>query len=124
MANRGMSKAERHYRGLLLEAEASGKTLKAFSEEKGLPQNRLSWWKHKLRWQGAEVERGVVDAAPKLLPVRVIEPAAERRAVAPVSGRTVYVELVLKGGERLLRVPTDADPAKVAALVRALEASC
>jgi len=124
MANRGMSKAERHYRGLLLEAEASGKTLKAFSEEKGLPQNRLSWWKHKLRWQGAEVERGVVDAAPKLLPVRVIEPAAERgAAAAPVSARSACVELVLRG-ERLLRVPTDADPARVVALVRALEASC
>jgi hypothetical protein len=124
MGNRGMSKAERQYRGLLLEAEASGKTLKAFSEEKGLPRNRLSWWKHKLRWQGADVESGVVDAPPKLLPVRVIESTAERSAAAPVSAGSAYIELVLKGGERLLRVPTDADPTKVVALVRALETSC
>lgn len=110
MSMKSMSKAERHYRGLLAEAEASGKTLKAFSEERGLPQNRLSWWRHHLK------EKALREA-PKLLPVRLVEPELARPA-APCD-----CEIVLKGG-RVLRVPADLDMARIAALVLALEASC
>lgn len=114
MSTRTPSKAERLNRALLAEADASGKSLRAFCAERGVPVNRLYWWRHKLKWKGASADE---PAAPQLLPVRVVDEAAVDHAPP----RTY--DVVMRCG-RTLRVPVDLDVMRVAALVGALEASC
>jgi len=132
MANE-QTKTETEYRRLLAEHARSAKTLKEFAEERGLPANRFSWWKREIRRRdGARArERGAAPLAPRgqgsgrvqpqLLPVRVVEPSLPEQA-EPARGSTGY-ELAFGGG-RLLRLPTDFDPLRAAALVRAVEATC
>src|SRR5436305_4350935 len=114
-----MTKAEQFYRGLLAELEASGKTIQAFSQERGLPPNRLSWWRHKLKWRAEAAEGG---ATPALIPVQVIE--RDGRAVQGTSTAvgTTY-DVVLKCGW-IVRLPVDLDLSKAAQLVRSLDGSC
>lgn len=118
MSTKRMTKAERHYRSLLAEAEASGKTLKAFSAERGLPPNRLSWWKHKLKWRAADA--GGEAGAPTLVAVQVTEDTPAQSDTAVSCDR---YELVLRCGW-VIRASFELEPAKVASLARALEASC
>ena len=112
-----MTKAERFYRGLLAELEASGKTIKAFSEERGLPPNRLSWWRHKLKWR-ADASADGGSKLPGLIPVQVAEGQRDAR-----SGSGETYDVVLKCGW-IVRLPVLLEPSKAAELVRGLEASC
>jgi hypothetical protein len=116
-----MSEREHHYRGLLAEFAASGKTIKAFSEERGIPRNRLSWWRNQLKWKDAALGTG---QSSKLLPVRVSSPpsALPSSPAAPVPTNAM-LEVVVKSG-RVLRAPVDMDPTKLVALVAALEGTC
>lgn len=119
-----MSEREHHYRGLLAEFAASGKTIKAFSEERGIPRNRLSWWRNQLKWKDAALGTG---QSSKLVPVRVLSAAPSAVPSSPAgpapAPANAMLEVVVKSG-RVLRAPVDMDPAKLVALVAALEGTC
>jgi transposase len=86
--------------------QRSGMTSAEYARQHGLHPKTFRWWRSELRRH---------DRAPSntltLVPVKAVPPAAEP------------VEVTLPGG-LVVRVPEQADPARVAQLVRALVASC
>jgi hypothetical protein len=92
-ARRGTRKteAERRWRRLVAEQEASGLSARAFSRRHGLAEGTLAWWRSELRRRGAE--RRSREAPPVLAPVRLVGEAPP----APAGEFTVE----LAGGQRL-----------------------
>jgi transposase-like protein len=101
------------YRRLLVEQEASGKSLRAFAQERGLSAWTLYGWRVKLG-RSRRRGRGAKDA----------ERSAGLVAVDVVGGAQISgdFEVVLSDGLRL-RVPRDVAIARLAELVRELR-SC
>jgi len=123
MRTKSKADTEKFYSGLLAEAERSGRQLKAIAEEHGMPPNRLSWWRRELRRRAegsTSSSRGSSPApTPSFLPVHVVD---HGQRPSEVLGGPTY-EVVFQSG-RVLRIPADFDDARVAALVRAVGASC
>jgi hypothetical protein len=127
---------ESFYRKLREAFSRSGKSQREFAQECGVPAGTLSGWFHKLRKldaargrrarrpsrssRRAERPQGAdgppVQQASPFLPVHVV-PSAE-----PTARAGAGYELVLARG--VLRLPSDFDPARVAALLRAAEVTC
>jgi hypothetical protein len=130
MLKKSKRKTERFYRRLLAEAQRSGQSLRVFAAERGVPAGTLSWWRHELKRRDAAAASTVEEKAeaPQFVPVRVLEaetvvsPAAAQARTTRARSSASY-EVVLGKG-RVLRLPPDFDGARVAALVRAVEASC
>jgi transposase-like protein len=81
----------------------SGLTAAAYAARHGLKASTLYGWRRRLR----RVAANAPDRAPRLVPVTLEAPA--------------LAELVLRDGA-VLRVPLTVEPARLAALARALEA--
>ena len=132
------TKAERTYRRVLAEQERSGLSIRAFATERGHSAGHLSWWRHEIRKRDAarasarlvraKTARKTKPAStPAFLPVRVIGEEARVPIVEAATTAAVCeggYEVVVASGRRVLRLPRDFDVARVAALVRAVEAAC
>ena len=123
-------RGEAFYRELQQEYTRSGKTQREFAEERGIPTGTVSGWFFKLRKLDAARGRGKTPktgaranaSGPRasserasFLPVTVVEPAPALRCG---SGYEVVF------GKGVLRLPADFDPARVGALLRAVEVVC
>lgn len=86
---------------------ASGMSLAAFAQTRGVSAHRIQYWRDKL----ASATPAMPEAQPAFLPVRLTN--TERGSA----------EIVLDLGALSLRVREDIDPRRLAALVRALAAS-
>ena len=100
-----------HWRALVREQEASGRSVKEFADARGLSAATLYWWRSALA-------RRARSKTARLREVRLLDSEAvvERRD-APA------FELALPGG-RFLRVPSGFDPESLRALLGALEEEC
>ena len=134
-------RGEAYYRELREAFSRSGKSQREFAQERGIPAGTLSGWFHKLR--KLDSARG---GRPRRRPDRSSRRAVRRRGadgppaqqhaspflpvhVAPSPEPTPWpwgggagYELILARG--VLRLPSDFDPARVAALLRAAEVTC
>lgn len=123
------------YRRLLAEHARSGKTMKEFADERGVPVHRFWWWKGEIRRRDAARSgaqkgdrRHKASSSPKVarsqfLPVRVVEANPAPQPEFEPSRTSSGYELAFGGG-RVLRLPRDFDPARIGALLRAVEATC
>jgi transposase-like protein len=102
---------EARWRELVREQEASGRTVRAFAEARGLSPATLYWWRSALG-------RRARSKGPRLVELALVgsERVHERRDSRPF-------ELARQGG-RCLRVPSDFDPESLRALLRVLEGRC
>jgi hypothetical protein len=115
------SKTEARWRRLIAEQERSGRSVRAFAEEKGISAWSLYGWRSRLgvaggRCRGRTARRRDGDGA-ELVPVDVVVGGA--RAVA-ASEPQLSIEL----GDVRVRVARGFDADEVARLVRVLRASC
>jgi hypothetical protein len=125
-------RGEAFYRELREEFTRSGKTQREFAEERGIPTGTVSGWFFKLRKLDADRCREKTPRTrparrarardsraqtegPRFLPVTVVEPVPTPRCG---SGYEVVF------GKGVLRLPADFDPARVGALLRAVEVVC
>ena len=123
MEKRSKAETEKFYRELIAEQKKSGKTIRAFAAARGIPAGTLSSWRHHLKKRDAERARAEKASKPAFVPVSVVKrapvaPKPQEEKPAPTTSRGVY-EIVL-GRDRVLRLPTDFDEVRVAALVRAV----
>jgi hypothetical protein len=108
----GRGRGEAYYRGLLIEQESSGQSLRSFARERGLSAWTLYGWRQRLGRTGARRGRASVSSLPDLVAVDVVdrvEPARE-------------IEVVLADGVRV-RVPYSTSLEQLVAMVQALR-SC
>lgn len=120
MVKRSKSETERFYRELLAEQARSGQSLRAFAARRGVPSGTLSSWRFQIKKRDADRAAKKREAAPRFLPVSVV-PVPATPPPPPLKSAEVY-EVVL-GRDRVLRVPSDFEEERVAALVRAVS-SC
>jgi len=128
---------ESYYRDLREAFSRSGKTQREFAQERGIPAGTLSSWFYKLRkLDGARARRSRRPSGGSRTVERRQEAASGRSARKQSTFVPVHVvpppeptprggasyELVLARG--VLRLPSDFDPARVAALLRAAEVTC
>lgn len=88
---------------MLAEQLASGRTVEAFSRERGLCSQRLRWWRKRLGKEGSP---------STFVPVRIVEGARAE----------VAFEVALRSGHVVRMVGCDVDALR--ALVTALEGGC
>jgi transposase-like protein len=102
---------EARWRELVCEQEASGRTVRAFAEARGLSAATLYWWRSALARRGR-------SSRPRLAEVTLLDTAAavEDKASPPF-------ELALSGG-RNLRVPSNFNPESLRRLLGVLEGRC
>lgn len=93
-----------HWREILRRWQSSGLSQAAFCRQRKIPVWRFTWWKKRLRDESPV-------AGDLFVPINV----------AP-SEASADFELTLHGG-RLLRFGSDVQPARLAAIVEALEAA-
>lgn len=96
------------WQGIIDEQMASGQTIRAFADERGLNQNTVAWWR----------ARFVADP-PASLPPAFVEVTRERSS-NPVG---VPIEIVLPNG-LVLTAAEHVDPTRFARLVAALVRPC
>ena len=92
-----------HWREILRRWQSSGLSQAAFCRQGKIPVWRFTWWKKRLSDDG-------VAAGGLFVPVRV----------TPSPAAPAEFELTLRGGRRL-RFGTDVQPARLAAIVAAIE---
>ena len=95
-----------HWREVLRRWQSSGLSQAAFCRQRKIPVWRFTWWKKRLR-------DGSPAAGDLFVPIHVAPPAVA----------SAEFELTLHGG-RLLRFGTDVQPAKLTAIVAAIESLC
>jgi hypothetical protein len=103
------------YERLLAEQKASGMTLRAFADLRGLNRNTFYGWHQRLRRLRA------ADEASKLVRVQVQE--GRERDAEDVGPCGPLFELAFPGG-RVLRIPPRFDAGELQRLLAALEARC
>ena len=94
------------WREVLRRWQASGLSQAAFCRQRKIPVWRFTWWKKRLSNDG-------VAAGDLFVPIHVAPPAAT----------SADFELTLRGG-RLLRFSADVQPARLTAIVAAIESLC
>jgi hypothetical protein len=105
------TETERRWRSLLAEQTRLRVGTGQFAAMRGVRAAQLTWWRSEIARR--DRERG---ATTNLLPVRVTGMFGS--APAP------SLEVVVRKGERVVRVPPGADLAQLRAVVEALEPSC
>lgn len=105
----GMSRGEReaYWRGVIQSWESSGKSMKGYCLEAGLPYPNFQWWKQELRRR--DRQRAVVPVFAE-----VGTPSCLPASASP------GIEVAL-GHERVVRVQPGFDAGTLAAVVRVLE---
>jgi transposase len=108
--------------------ERSGLDAAEFAQREGLKAKQLYWWKWKLGAAGAQPE----PAAPRFLPVRVVEPSpppTPASTVPPAPAPTAppapaWIDITLPNGS-LVRVMPGVDAATLACVMTVVaEMSC
>ena len=101
-----------HWREIMRRWGESGLSQAAFCRRHKLRDGQFSWWKQWLAGMTARGEGQSDAAAPAFVPVKIVQTnlADENR-----------LELLLKG-DRSLRFCAGIDPARLSAIVKALEA--
>jgi len=105
-------RGEAYYRGLLIEQEASGQSLRSFARERGLSAWTLYGWRQRLGRARSRRRRGAQAAEPGLVAVDVVDEASPAREI----------EVVLADGVRV-RLPYSTSLERLVAMVQALR-SC
>ena len=95
-----------HWREVLRRWQSSGLSQAAFCRQRKIPVWRFTWWKKRLR-------DGSPTADDLFVPIHFAPPAAT----------SADFELTLRG-RRLLRFGADVQPAKLTAIVAAIESLC
>lgn len=107
------TETEREWRALLAEQVKRGLGTNEFAAMRGVRAAALTWWRGEIARR--DRDRGQARGST-LMPVRV----------TPMFGTAASpaLEVVVRPGERVVRVPPGADLAQLRAVVEALEASC
>jgi hypothetical protein len=117
-----LTEKERHYRELLDELAASGKTLGEFAAERGIPSGTLSWWKGEVKRRAARRSGRPVPKRRKyrrkvpFVPVTVTQDAG--------TGLSAGVFEVSLPGGAAVRVPPGFDDGAFRRLVTVLKETC
>jgi transposase-like protein len=109
----GRGRGEAYYRGLLIEQESSGQSLRSFARERGLSAWTLYGWRQRLGRTRARRPRASVSRMPGLVAVDVVGEAMPPQR---------EIEVVLADGVRV-RVPYSTSLERLVAMVQALR-SC
>jgi hypothetical protein len=105
------TETEREWRALLAEQSKRGLGTGEFAAMRGVRAAALTWWRSEIARRDRDREQA---RASTLLPVRVTGMFASAPSPA--------LEVVIRGGERVVRVPPGADLTQLRAVVEALEA--
>ena len=101
-----------HWREIMRRWGESGLSQAVFCRRHKLRDGQFSWWKRWLAGMAARGEGQSGAAAPTFVPVNIVQAAVVDEN---------QLELLLKG-ERSLRFCAGIDPARLSAIVKALEA--
>lgn len=113
-ARRALPATEERYRRMVGEWTQGNESVEAVAARHGVTAGTLKWWRCELRRRDRGAARAAASKA-ELLPVRVTSCGPSP------SPRTTAFEVVLCGGQRVVRIPAGFDPIDVRAVVEAVE---
>jgi hypothetical protein len=108
----------REMRRVLVRWQRSGRTLREFGQQRGIPLSTLTWWRQVFRRAGEQVKAPSKSAAAS---DAVVLTEVPRPATVPTTPSVL--EIILQSGY-VVRVPAGADTETLRRVLPALQPTC